>query len=245
MQNFPVIIEDIAIRQDSEGRFCLNDLHKAGGGQNRHKPSLWLVNRQTQELIQALVEENADAGIPASEQNQPVRTYKGGSGIQGTYVAKELVYSYAMWISPKFHLKVIRTFDMAITQAIQATRLRSEVEALPWEQQRQGSKETRNSFTATLKEHEVSGYGIASCSNGIYRALFGASASQLKEQRGLTKKASLRDAMNSEELAFTTVTEVVARQRIEVNNDRGNSPCYQTCKRAGQDVRGLLVKELE
>ncbi len=93
-------IHSTNIRQDAHGRYCLNDLHRAAGGANRHRPSLWVENKQTA----ALVAEMAKAGIPALE------SVKGGASA-GTYVAKELVYAYAMWISPVFHLQVIRAYD--------------------------------------------------------------------------------------------------------------------------------------
>ncbi len=99
-------IANTAIRQDTHGRYCLNDLHKAAGGNQKHQPRYWLANQQTKDLIAEL---KTDSGIPLS-------VLKGGSGMQGTYVVKELVYAYAMWISAKFHLAVIRAYDALVSQ---------------------------------------------------------------------------------------------------------------------------------
>lgn len=95
-------IQGVDIRVDAEGRYCLNDLHRAAGGEKRNGATYWLTNQQTKELIAEL----QTTGIP-------VVTVEGRNG--GTYVVKELVYAYAMWISPSFHLKVISAFDELVT----------------------------------------------------------------------------------------------------------------------------------
>jgi hypothetical protein len=76
-------------------------LHKAAGNNQKHRPKYWLENQQTQDLI-AEIEKG---GIPPIQSKQQL----------GTYVAKELVYADAMWISPAFHLKVIRAYDAMAT----------------------------------------------------------------------------------------------------------------------------------
>lgn len=95
-------IAGVEIHQDHDGRFSLNDFHRAAGGEARHKPSEWMRVGQAQELA----EEIGKAGIPA------LRITRGGRS-PGTYACKELVYAYAMWVSPSFSLHVIRTFDSA------------------------------------------------------------------------------------------------------------------------------------
>lgn len=105
-----IAIDGIEIRTDVDGRFCLNDLHKASGADVKNKPSNFLQNDKTQALVRELIVD----GNPSSVQIQPVSVVRGGLE-QGTYVVKELVYAYAMWISAVFHLKVIRTFDSVAT----------------------------------------------------------------------------------------------------------------------------------
>lgn len=106
-------ISDITIKQDAFGRFCLNDLHKASGNEERHKPKYWVALQQTQELIAELLGEKSKGGIPPLEQNQPLAVIHGGK-LRGTYADKELVYAYATWISAKFFLRVIRAYDSLV-----------------------------------------------------------------------------------------------------------------------------------
>lgn len=101
-----IVIANVCIKQDNSGRYCLNDMHRASGGEKRHSPNYWLENQQTKELVGALAQELSDTGIPVS-------VVKGGVD-QGTFVCKELVYAYAMWISAKFHLQVIRAYDSLV-----------------------------------------------------------------------------------------------------------------------------------
>ncbi|MGE8518947.1 MAG: phage antirepressor KilAC domain-containing protein [Alcaligenes faecalis] len=97
-----ITIADVAIRQDDQGRYSLNDLHRAAGEEARHKPGNWTALDQTKELVAEI----EIAGNPAIQSKQGL----------GTFVCKELVYGYAMWISAAFHLKVIRAYDQMQAQ---------------------------------------------------------------------------------------------------------------------------------
>ncbi|WP_323842647.1 MULTISPECIES: KilA-N domain-containing protein [unclassified Moraxella] len=90
------------------GLFSLNDLHKVSGNDKNHQPSNFMANKQTQALIAELENENQIA----------YDTVIGKGKKQGTYACRELVYAYAMWISAKFSLMVIRAFDAMNTGAI-------------------------------------------------------------------------------------------------------------------------------
>ncbi|MFQ1023241.1 P22AR C-terminal domain-containing protein [Avibacterium paragallinarum] len=83
--------------------FSLTDLHKASGGDEKHKPVLFLRLDQTKDLISEIQNDKVQICT------LPVKTVRGGRN-PSTYACEELVLSYAMWISPKFHLIVLRAF---------------------------------------------------------------------------------------------------------------------------------------
>lgn len=113
-----LIISNQAISQHN-GLFSLNDLHKVSGGVEKHKPSNFLRNQETKELIAEI----------ESEDQIAYHTINGGNH-RGTYVCRELVYRYAMWISAKFSLMVIRAFD-TMTGGANITALATKDERKP------------------------------------------------------------------------------------------------------------------
>lgn len=102
-----LVISNHTISQDKNGFFSLNDLHKVSGGASKHQPSNFLRNAETQELIKEIELEKSNSSNLMSIAYTTTEGKKGG-----TFVCRELVYRYAMWISPKFSLMVIRAFDM-------------------------------------------------------------------------------------------------------------------------------------
>lgn len=105
--NNSVQISNISIHQTENGLFSLNDLHRASGGEDRHAPRRWLQNIQTNDLIKELEKD----GKPSIQSKQRL----------GTFVCRELVIAYGMWISPKFALQVIQTF-LAVSDGIKPAK---------------------------------------------------------------------------------------------------------------------------
>ncbi|KGQ40843.1 hypothetical protein JP28_12570, partial [Gallibacterium anatis] len=86
--------------------YSLNDLHKASGELPKHRPSLFIRNEQTKELIAEISCSNNEL---STNSILAYKSLKGGLNA-GVWACEELVLSYAMWISPKFHLVVLRAF---------------------------------------------------------------------------------------------------------------------------------------
>ena len=132
--NQPLIIGDFTIRQDDGGRYCMNDLHKASGDDKKHFPAYFLRNQQTKDLIEEIIHSaNLQSlnGAYANSHMPPVLKVNDGKN-NGTYVVKELVYAYAMWISAKFHLMVIRAYDALVMGLIaQPATLTTKKERVP------------------------------------------------------------------------------------------------------------------
>lgn len=125
MSNLQILSQSI---RTFENLYALNDLHIASGGKSKHQPSNFVRLDTTKALIAEIEKDNQHS----------LKIIRGGN-FQGTYACEELVIAYAMWISPQFHLVVLRAF-MAMH------RNQPQHLALP---------EPEKTYTVTLTEYEL------------------------------------------------------------------------------------------
>lgn len=124
MSNLQILTQSI---RTFENLYALNDLHIASGGKDKHRPNQFIRLDTTKALIAEIEKDNQHA----------LKIIRGTNG--GTYACEELVIAYAMWISPQFHLVVLRAF-MAMH------RKQPQQLALP---------EPEKTYTVTLTEYEL------------------------------------------------------------------------------------------
>lgn len=116
-----VIIENTLVRQDTFGRYCLNDLHRAAVAQGKatesQRPSVFLRS----EGISAFVQKLSEALKSAS-----VNIIKGGLE-SGSWADELVAIRYAAWIEPAFEVQVYEQFrdsvkggTNALTEQVQA-----------------------------------------------------------------------------------------------------------------------------
>jgi hypothetical protein len=101
-------IGNTVIHMDENGRYCLNDLHLASGGHEKDKPSQWLRANSAKRYVEFLTDLSANSHLAL-----PIETIKGTAN-PGTFAVKELVYTYAAWVSIEFHHEVITIYDRVI-----------------------------------------------------------------------------------------------------------------------------------
>jgi len=101
-------IGNTVIHMDENGRYCLNDLHLASGGREKDKPSQWLRANSAKRYVEFLKDLSANSHLAL-----PIETIKGTAN-PGTFAVKELVYTYAAWVSIEFHHEVITTYDRVV-----------------------------------------------------------------------------------------------------------------------------------
>lgn len=237
MSKSTLTVFDTDVHLDADGRFSLNDIHKAamdaGLATDSQRPGNFLRNK---DVIRYVDELNVNAQIRA------IKKIAGKTG--GSYGVRLVALRYAAWIDAKVEVEVYRTVEKVVDadESLTADLIdrQQDPEASNRLAVRAQGKVARNALTSTLASHGVTGRGYAMCTNAIYMPILGGPANQIRESRQLQPKTNLREHMTGKELAAVMLSEEIARERIDQTNSRGNEPCSIECNTAARRVSSIL-----
>lgn len=218
--NQVLTIADTSIRQDAEGRYCLNDLHRAAGGEPRHLPALFFRSQKVKEYLEYLC-------CTETYNINPVETIQGRGRMQGTYVVEELVYEYAAWISNEFKHRVWQAY-----KALVRGQLETAYAIATRRSTKDGHIKLCENLMATRLEagKETPAYVYMNESNMLNRIILGMTAKEFLSARGLDQTEITRDLLTHDQLKAFDELQNVDASLIALGED------YETRKVKLQDL---------
>jgi hypothetical protein len=232
------------VEEDEQGRWNLNDIWLLAKAPASRLPKEWVKKKPTKRLVDALQKKVTISLLKENKVNIPVLYAKRGRGNEGTFAHPVLAAVYAGYLSPKLEIETrevwlrFRSGDASLADEILQ---RASPEDNQWVGVRAMGRAKRNEFTSVLQSHGVTGSGYAQCTEAVYTGLFDANAQQLRIDKGLLKRsASLRDAMDTDELVSIMFAETLSRKRIVDEDAAGNSQCVKATERSTAFVRQAI-----
>ena len=211
-----------------DGLYCLNDLHKASGGNSNDAPAQWLRHQKTKDFLETM----------------QISTVKLEGRGGGTYSEKKAVYSYAMWISPEFQAHVIDAYDALVTGQLEdakreSTRATAKLEA-PFM-----TKAVK--FTRDAQGKKSSHFHFSNEFNLINQVALGKTAKQYRLENGLNPSDHIRDTLSTLEIACIEHLQRANTTMIEIGMDFQKRKCELAKIYTQRHSRGLIdeVKRLE
>ena len=183
-----LIVAGAKVRVNKNDLYSLNDLHKAAGAKEKDQPALWLRLDGTKALIEEL-------SNSTQMQNKDIMQSSAGR-YGGTHVCKQLVYAYAMWISPKFHIHVIEAYDDLVNGRIKSIATRAKTEA-----SRQRARLESRALTDAVKisresqGKEVKFFHFSTEYDLINTVALGMTSKKYREYHSFDKSTPIRDTL--------------------------------------------------
>lgn len=166
-------------------QFSLTDIWKLSGMGEEKRPSKWLKTEHAQQQIaylEFLSEIHHGRILPSCETSKSKNV--------GTWAIKELAISYAMWLSPEYHVEVVKGF----MEYEEAKRSRRNIKGL--------HRNVTDAIKDTRAEQgkETKGYHYSNEAFMINTVLVGMNYREWLKLNGL-EDAGFRNALNDEQLS--------------------------------------------
>lgn len=228
-----LVMFETTIRQDKEGRYCLNDLHKAaivsGLDVARKNPSDFFRTELANKFIKSLLKAtDTSTGNPVV----PYTSVNGGKN-PGTYAVRLVAQRYCGWLSSDFEVIVYSTFDKHSYEELQRKAIR--------ENAREGYKD----LSKALKEYKgdkIKWYHYANEADMINLIVLGCTAKDFRKTHNIKESELLRDYLNK--FQIETIEQLQRMDEQLINLDFNLKQRKECLEKRFADLSKKLLKLL-